>query len=849
MNRWFPAFLIFMGHLFFSQAAPTNPVDSLENLLKSQKGADRFKTLLLLSEEMRLEEKGLDYVQQAYDLARSMKNPTREAEALYAIGRYYYVNEQEPVALNYLFSALEIYTASNQKPAMAKIQRVIGLCYFYLDSLEKSAEYLNRALALSKEAGDKIQTAEALIDLGKLLAGQQKYSQAESSQLEALAILKAHGTEQDIFKAYNGLGRIYYDSGEYQKSIEAYLKEIEIRESLNDLWGVALASHNLGRTHRTIGNYQLALELYQKSLTLSEKLNNKKFIAANCNDIGLVYANLSRSDLAIKDNEVNFRKALEFHEKALKIYREENNRKEIALQLNNIANNYSRLAINNFVAKYGEAWDDSLYRLSANQIVKEFSRAFDYYNQALVIFEELKETQEIINANINLGSHYIYTRNWQKSKEHLSRALNMAKQQNSAYDIALAQYQSGENAYRQKNYESAEQFFLQSLSTSNSLGVKDLAMFNHKKLARLYEVIGDLQKSLYHFKSYNLIKDEIFSENSQKAITEMQTKYETEKKEQELKLMKNQDELQKSVIQRQRLMIALAVGGLLVILAFSVLLINMVRQKQRANKILEEKNELISHQKQEITDSIRYASRIQGAVLPSATLLSESLTDHFVLFLPRDIVSGDFYWFTKQGNRVVLVAADCTGHGVPGAFMSMLGVSFLYEIVNKEGVLEPAKILNMLRELIKVTLSQTGKQNEQKDGMDISLSVLDMENMRLEWAGAYNPLYLIRNKELIDYKADKMPIAIHVNDHQEFTNHQIEIQPGDAFYMFSDGYSDQFGGDDGRKFMSKRFKQLLVDISHLPMDEQKEILYKEHMNWRGEGFEQVDDIIVFGVRV
>jgi serine phosphatase RsbU (regulator of sigma subunit) len=328
----------------------------------------------------------------------------------------------------------------------------------------------------------------------------------------------------------------------------------------------------------------------------------------------------------------------------------------------------------------------------------------------------------------------------------------------------------------------------------------------------------------------------------------MQTKYETEKKEQELKLMRNQDELQKSIIQRQKLTLAITIGGLLVILAFAVLLINMIRQKQKANRILEEKNELISHQKQEITDSIRYASRIQNAVLPTANILNESLKDHFVLFIPRDIVSGDFYWFTKQQNKMILVASDCTGHGVPGAFMSMLGVSFLYEIVNKEGVMQPAKILNMLRDFVKLTLSQTGKKDEQKDGMDISLSMLDLENMKLEWAGAYNPLILIRNNEIIEYKADKMPVAIHITDHKPFTNHEIDLLPNDVFYMFSDGFPDQFGGKDGRKYMSKRFKNFLLEIHQRPMNEQRELLYQEHLDWRGD-FEQIDDIVVFGVKV
>ena len=605
---------------------------------------------------------------------------------------------------------------------------------------------------------------------------------------------------------------------------------------------------NFGRTHRTIGNFQLALEQYQKSLTISEQLGEKRFIAANNSEIGLVYENLSRSLLAVEDNEVNFRRALTFHEAALKIYEEEQNLDATAQTLNNIANTYSRLAVNEFVAKYGELWEDSLYLIPANVIMSTFSQAFEYYNQALEVFEQIDNTKEIINANINLGSHYIYSRNWAKANEHLSIGLRMARKINSQYEIALALFHYGDFFFRQKNFESAEQNLLQSLRITESLGVKDVVMHTNQRLAKVYEQEGNLQKALKHFKVYNLIKDEIFSEQSQKIITEMQTKYETEKKEQELKLMRNQDELQKSVIQRQKLTLAITIGGLAVILAFSVLLVNMVRQKQRANKILEEKNELISHQKQEITDSIRYASRIQKAVLPSPTILKESLKDHFVLFIPRDIVSGDFYWFTKQKNKMVLVAADCTGHGVPGAFMSMLGVSFLYEIVTKEGIMEPAKILNILRDFIKLTLSQTGKQDEQKDGMDISLSTLDLEDMKLEWAGAYNPLILIRNNEVIEYKADKMPVAIHISDHQPFTNHVIDLQPGDTFYMYSDGFPDQFGGGDGRKYMSKRFKQFLLDIHHKPMEEQKEILHQEHLNWRGET-DQIDDIVIFGVKV
>jgi len=279
-----------------------------------------------------------------------------------------------------------------------------------------------------------------------------------------------------------------------------------------------------------------------------------------------------------------------------------------------------------------------------------------------------------------------------------------------------------------------------------------------------------------------------------------------------------------------------------------LLMFKMFRDKQRANVVLEEKNALITSQKQEITDSIKYASRIQTAVLPSSNLIADAIPEHFVLFLPRDIVSGDFYWMTCKNDKIVLVAADCTGHGVPGAFMSMLGVSFLYEIVNKESILQPSEILNRLRNHIKTTLSQTGKIEEQKDGMDISLCVIDKQNKQLEWAGAFNPLYQIRKGELIEYKADKMPVAVHINDYKSFTNHEVEIQPGDTFYMFSDGFSDQFGGADGRKFMSKKFKEKLLSIWDKPMEEQRSLLLTAHLDWRGD-HDQVDDVLVIGFRM
>ena len=269
--------------------------------------------------------------------------------------------------------------------------------------------------------------------------------------------------------------------------------------------------------------------------------------------------------------------------------------------------------------------------------------------------------------------------------------------------------------------------------------------------------------------------------------------------------------------------------------------------KERTKTIEEQKEEILA-KNEEITQSIQYAKRIQTAVLPSIEKMDKALPDYFVLFRPRDIVSGDFYWMAEKDDKVIIVAADCTGHGVPGAFMSMLGVSFLNEIVNKGAVNQANKILNQLRASVKETLSQTGKEGEAKDGMDISLLMFDFKKKLVQYSGAYNPLYLVRNGELLETKADKMPIGIHIAEKDSFTNNEIKLQKGDTLYIFSDGFIDQFGGDGGRKFMAKPFKRLLTEIQTSPMDEQKFILNETFDNWRGK-YNQIDDIIIIGIRV
>ena len=277
--------------------------------------------------------------------------------------------------------------------------------------------------------------------------------------------------------------------------------------------------------------------------------------------------------------------------------------------------------------------------------------------------------------------------------------------------------------------------------------------------------------------------------------------------------------------------------------------------KERTAEVVKQKDELekqrdkIAEQNKNITDSIEYAQRIQSAILPPDDYVKELLPERFILFLPRDIVSGDFYWISSKNGRIISVAADCTGHGVPGGFMSMLGVAFLNEIVNKSpDNVKASDILDELREQVINSLHQTGKTGESQDGMDISLFILDWKNKKIEFAGANNPLIVIRNSDIIEIKGDKMPIGIHMRADEPFSNHVVDLKKNDVVYSFSDGFHDQFGGVDGKKFMTKNFKQLLLKIHDKPMDEQRNILEDTLVEWQGS-YERVDDILVIGVRI
>ena len=294
----------------------------------------------------------------------------------------------------------------------------------------------------------------------------------------------------------------------------------------------------------------------------------------------------------------------------------------------------------------------------------------------------------------------------------------------------------------------------------------------------------------------------------------------------------------------------------IVITVVIVIIIGIIRFRERQLKkekhILEsrvkERTAQIEEQKQEITSSIEYASRIQMAMLPEDYHFRKSFSDYFIIFNPRDIVSGDFYWIGENEKQIFFTVADCTGHGVPGAFMSALGISVLDEIITNNSNLKANSVLNLLREKIKTSLHQTGKQGEATDGMDVAFCILNKDRKTLEYSGAYNPLFLFHDGEFSEYRADRMPIGIYYGEKESFTNYEINVQKGDTIYIFSDGFADQFGGSKGSKYMKYNLKKLLSEIYFKPMEEQRDILEREFESWKGT-VNQIDDVTILGVRI
>ncbi|MDA3955018.1 MAG: response regulator [Bacteroidales bacterium] len=532
---------------------------------------------------------------------------------------------------------------------------------------------------------------------------------------------------------------------------------------------------------------------------------------------------------------------------------------------------------------------------------EKYSEAVEYFTESLQLNRANKNLNGQKSIYYNIGLIYSDKEDYQNSLINFNKGLDIARQINQNEGIYSGLMNKASVLKNLSRNQEAIKCIKDALGYAKEFNNLKLIRSCYGMLAENFELLGDSENTMKYFEQFATIDKHIKSEqvkNIEEKSKEQVQRAQNERLQTEKNLSETSDQLEKTqqnlfeteeiknqqqlelelkeltireneaeLRNKRNILIGIAFIFFL-ILIFSVLVLRQFKAKKKANKLLEEQNEQIKlqkteiesqrdlahQQKKDITDSIEYAKRIQSALLPPLNFIKRNLPEHFILFKPRDIVSGDFYWMMNKNDKIIIAAADCTGHGVPGAFMSMLGTAFLNEIVTKiienkhVYSLQANEILNQLRNYIIESLHQTGAENESKDGIDIAICIIDSEKHKLQYAGAHNPLYLIRNKKLEVIKGDRMPVGIHKNAAKSFQNHEFDIEENDIIYLFSDGYYDQIGGPDHRKYMSRNFQNLLFDIHEKPMIEQKEILKKNIEDWQGD-YIQLDDILVIGIKL
>ncbi len=583
------------------------------------------------------------------------------------------------------------------------------------------------------------------------------------------------------------------------KAIRLANELLILAENYDSTYVIEYCYQILGEAYFFQENYENSLNYFKKFLATQVEKENRMGIGRAYNNMGIVYRALE-----------NYREAIDCYEKSMAINHELND-------ISGLSSTYNNLGV-------------------LHEHLNLFGQARDYYNKSLEIELKLEDNEGISTSYLNLGGVHLKLRNYQLAIDYCNKSVELCEKYSYYHSLEL-------------NYDILYQIYKETEE--------------YKKALEFLERFYDLK--------YNRINKETSTQ-----IAELELKYQSDKQEQEILLLQKQKR-QRSILS----IIGFSILFIILILVFILLRINKLRRYNNQNlrtrnvEVLLQKEEIeaqrdeieaqrdeikrqrdlselqttkIIKQNKDITDSIEYAKHIQIALFPDKITLQKVLKNGFCLFKPKDIVSGDFYWVGYAKNKSIIVAADCTGHGVPGAFMSIIGINFLNEIVYDENIITPNEILNELRKKIIKTMVHANRIEESKDGMDVALITIDYDTMKLEYAGAYNHLYYIHDHMLNVIKADRMPVGISEKSIAPFTNHTLDIHGGDIFYLFTDGFADQFGGPLRKKFRIGNLRELLLEVHEKEMAEQKRLLFETFISWKAKE-QQVDDVLAIGIKI
>jgi serine phosphatase RsbU (regulator of sigma subunit) len=647
----------------------------------------------------------------------------------------------------------------------------------------------------------------------------RKEDPALSVKLLLSAILISHEHQLDTVEIQErmNLNRQYRFAGNNDSAMMQIDTALTIArsEKLYEWEGEILAVKGVLQTR--MGLYEDASATFVEGMELAKSINDSATVAQ-----------LNKNWAALFFYTTDFQSAVDRTKDALKIYTRLNDSGSVASCVDNIGLYYSNM----------ELWDS----------------AYAYQIKARDIFESLGDSSNLMICYNNLGSTLIKLKNFALAKSYLDKSLQMAEQRQLQYQLMTTLSTISELYHatgdRKAEEEISLRFYKIALQQDNSF----YALQASESLAACFYDDGNFEKSAYYFKITDSLRQIVFDSEKTDAANDAEKKYQAKERKQEIALLEAENSARAAQNERDGLIKIIIAGALIVLLIFSAFLVRNFYRKKRDNRLLHEQNEAIEEQKaiievknEEITDSISYALRIQNAVLPTAEKLNALFPDNFIYYRPRDIISGDFYWAAEgRGGMRFLAVADCTGHGVPGAMMSMLGSSILNRLIVRKSMTTPGKILDALHEELLTTLNATKDTRQVSDGMDIAVLMFDPLQKTVTIASADRPVLVVNESTMSIIAPDKISIGSSLPKNAPYTDNVISVGEGLSIFLFSDGITDQFGGPDRKKFMSKRLKELVASTIALPLQDRKELFFRTFDVWKA-AMEQTDDMTLINV--
>lgn len=731
-----------------------------------------------------------------------------------------------------------------------------------------------------------MQKVKAAIILFLILFTSIVYGQVNDSLNDKTPIQVSENAKSLYSKAY-----ALFDSGNFEESLEAYDRALEACEKEGLLMNVAQILLNKGIIYRVLGDYPQSLKNLYMSLDHFSTLGSTGGKASTYIQIGSIYR-----------LQGNYSGAIEYYLNSLKHFQQDDDTLGQASALNNIGIVYFYQKNYEKALEYYKAslvieeslksdYGISISYLNIGEVYKNmgnFQQALDYFLKALVLAkknEDLDREGDSVGILYNeIGSIYTQLGNYSLSENYLKRAYKIFIEIENHQRIAECQLYLGDLALKQNRLDEAQTLFFEALKNSQEISALDLSAKANEKLSVIYEIYNIPAKAYYHYKQFIIARDSIYNEDNMKKMVQAEMLYQFEKEIQETKIEQTKRDIKaQEMVARQKLLRNLLVVILGMLLVVVAVIFTAYKNKREANnrlasqqeEILEKNEELLQQQEEilsqrdeiekknqflensqqiieakneRIISSIEYAQTIQQAILPNKDQLNKFFPEHTVIFLPKDIVSGDFYWFSEIDNLLFAAVIDCTGHGVPGAFMSLIGNTMLNQIVNEWQTRDPALVLELMHKQIRRALNQDNSTGKAHASMDICLVSIDLKRKKGTFAGASRPLFLIQDGVIKKIPGDPRSVGGFQREEQRFfTNNNIDLSKPTSMYLTTDGYMDQMD-DEFKKFGQKRFTQLLLDIYDEPIDTQNTLLLSAFENHRN-GHEQIDDICILGLKM